>query len=64
MSLFSGLHLTDRNIEVSIHTGVRRIVSRLVQNEIDEADAVRQLTDLLVRAMNAKDKTQTQPSTR
>jgi hypothetical protein len=56
VALFSGLHLTDRNLEVGIHTGVRRIVSRLVQNQIDEADATRQLTDLLVRAMNAKDK--------
>ena len=59
MALFSGLHLTDRNLEVGIHTGVRRIVSRLVQNQIDEADATRQLTDLLVRAMHAKARTTT-----
>jgi hypothetical protein len=32
---------------------VRRIVTRFVQHEIDEADAVRQLTDLFVKAVKA-----------
>ena len=53
MALFSGTRLTDRNVEVAIHNQVRRIVTRFVQQEIDEADTVRQLTDLFVKAVNA-----------
>jgi hypothetical protein len=53
VALFSGTRLTDRNVEVSIHRQVRRIVTRFVQHEIDEADAVRQLTDLFVKAVKA-----------
>jgi len=54
MSLFSGTRLTERNVENTIHERVKAIVLRLVENQIDHADAIRQLEDLLIRAVNAK----------
>ncbi len=63
MALFSGTRLTDRNVEVAIHNQVRRIVTRFVQHQIDEADCCRQLEDLFVKAVNAMTRIQ-EPSAR
>jgi hypothetical protein len=57
VSLFSGTRLTDRDIDVAIHRKVKTIVMRVVTYTIDEADAVRQLEDLIIKAVNAKTRT-------
>jgi hypothetical protein len=54
VSIFTGTRTTDRDIEMGIQRGVRKIVLRLTNGEIDPPDATRQLIDLLVRAVNAK----------
>lgn len=53
MSLFSGTRLTDRNVSTTVQKQVRKIVMELYIGKVDPPDAIRQLTDLLVRAANA-----------
>lgn len=54
MSFLTGTRVTDRDIEMAIQKRVRQIVRRLSNGEIDPPDAIRQLVDLLVRAINVK----------
>lgn len=57
MSLFSGTKLTDRDIDSQTQQRVRLIIKRLMNGEFDPPDAIRQLTDLIVRASNARTRT-------
>jgi hypothetical protein len=57
VSLFSGTHLTERNIEVALHQAIKSVVMRLMRNQIDEADATEQLEQLIFRAVNARART-------
>ncbi len=52
MSLFSGTKLTDRDIDAKVQKQVRQIVIDLHNGRLDGPDAVRQLTDLIVRTAN------------
>ena len=54
MSLFSGTRLTLQDIDVGTQRRVKDLVKKLWLAHIDPDDCARQLTDLIVRASNAK----------
>ena len=58
MSFLTGTKVTDKDIDAGIQKRVRLIVTRLSNYEIDPPDAIRQLTDLIVKATNTRTRTQ------
>ncbi len=57
MGLYSGMNLTDTDVDRETQQRIKQIVRRLMNGEIDPPDGERQLIDLIVRASNRKTRT-------